>query len=132
MGMGARRLPMVRRCEKPRGARRCGRMFGQARAFEARSRRPQIVRYECALKMDAAALPVTLVDLLAREPALRTQFLVALATFDGERRHLELGYPSCFAFLTDALGFSKASAFRRVTAARLLQKMPAIGAWLSR
>src|SRR5512146_2569346 len=67
---------------------------------------------------------VRLVDLLSREHHALADFLVALATFDRERRWVELGYTSLFYFLTRELGLPNGPAFYRKTAAELLQRFP--------
>ncbi len=53
-----------------------------------------------------------------------------LAEYDQRRIYLKAGFPSLFAWLTDHLHFSKASAYRRVTAARLQTRMPVVASYL--
>src|SRR5512133_133120 len=67
-----------------------------------------------------------LADLLRRERHALGEFLLALAAFDRERRWVALGYKSLFAFLHRELGLSKAATYYRLTAARLIQKHPAV------
>jgi hypothetical protein len=55
-----------------------------------------------------------------------TDFLVALADFDRERRWVELGHTSLFYFLHRELGLSKGAAFYRKTAAELIQRYPEV------
>ena len=76
--------------------------------------------------MDTRDLSHRLADLLRREHAALAEFLIALATFDRERRWLELGYTSLFYFLHRELGLSKGAAFYRKTAAELVQRYPEI------
>src|SRR6476659_6073507 len=54
-------------------------------------------------------------------------FLECLAEFDRRRLHLQHGYSSLFQFLRDRYRFSKGSAYRKSTAARLLARYPIIG-----
>jgi hypothetical protein len=67
-----------------------------------------------------------LANLLRREHHALAEFLVALATFDRERRWVELGYSSLFYFLTRELGLPKGPAYYRKTAAELIQRYPEI------
>jgi hypothetical protein len=79
---------------------------------------------------DDATLISTLRTLAAREREALADFIVHLAEFDRRRLYLAAGFPSLFAWLVDHLHFAKASAYRRVTAARLYQRMPAVAAYL--
>ncbi len=74
----------------------------------------------------ARDLSSRLADLLRRERGALSDFLVALAAFDGERRWLELGHASLFYFLHRELGLSKGAAFYRKTAAELIQRFPEV------
>jgi 5-methylcytosine-specific restriction endonuclease McrA len=74
----------------------------------------------------ARDLSARLADLLHRERAALSEFLVALADFDRERRWLELGHASLFYFLHRELGLSKGAAFYRKTAAELIQRFPEV------
>src|SRR5512144_3266173 len=67
---------------------------------------------------------VRLADLLRREHHALAEFLLALATFDRERRWGELGYASLFAFLLRELALPEGPAYYRMTAAALIQKYP--------
>jgi len=84
--------------------------------------------------IDAAIDDATLVDrlqaLAACEREARADFIVHLAAFDERRLYLAAGYPSLFAWLVEHLHLPKASAFRRVTAARLHARMPAVASYL--
>jgi hypothetical protein len=62
---------------------------------------------------------------LAGERAAMIEFLLHLGEFDRRRTYLDRGYPSLFDYCTGALLLSKAAAFRRITAARLLRRFPA-------
>ena len=71
-----------------------------------------------------------LADLLRREHHALGEFLLALASFDRERRWVDLGYSSLFSFLTRELRLSAGAAQNRKTAAELVQKYPAVEAAL--
>ena len=80
--------------------------------------------------MDAKTLRAALTDLAKQERQTRAEFLRLLAELDGDRHYLELGFASTIAFLTGELRLSKASAYRRVAAARLIRRMPGVLPWL--
>src|SRR3990170_7472623 len=50
---------------------------------------------------------------------------------DRRRLYLELGWPSLFAYCVEHLGLSKASAFRRTAAARLVARFPVVADYLA-
>jgi hypothetical protein len=50
---------------------------------------------------------------------------------DRRRLYLELGWPSLFAYCVEHLGLSKASAFRRTAAARLMLRFPVVADYLA-
>jgi 5-methylcytosine-specific restriction endonuclease McrA len=77
-------------------------------------------------EMDDQSLISRLTELLARERELRADFIAYLAEYDQRRLYLVAGYPSLFAWLTEAMRMSKASAYRRVMAARLVGRIPAV------
>src|SRR5215467_6515567 len=54
-----------------------------------------------------------------------------MAEVDRRRLYLDMAFPSLFAFATDYLGYSKAAAFRRTTAARLLARFPVVADYLA-
>jgi 5-methylcytosine-specific restriction endonuclease McrA len=62
--------------------------------------------------------------LVRREHALLADLLAHLAELDQRRLFLDLGYPSLFAYCTDAIGLSKSAAGRRIAAARVCRKYP--------
>src|SRR3954469_24728651 len=70
-------------------------------------------------------------ELLARERESVFAGIRLLAEI--HRRHLdaELGHSSLFLFCQDQLGLSKASSYRRSTAAKLLLEFPAIDPYLA-
>ena len=71
-------------------------------------------------------LTARLHELRGQERRLLVELLRHLAEVDRRRLHLELAFPSLFAFATGFLGYSKAAAFRRTTAARLLARFPVV------
>src|SRR4051812_4547557 len=76
-----------------------------------------------SLSSDALASRISV--LLSRERSCVVQFLWHLAEVDRRKLHLQLGYSSLFVYCTDALHLTKASAYRRTTAAALLNRFPA-------
>jgi hypothetical protein len=80
--------------------------------------------------IDDRTLHAHVVALALKERALRADFILSLGVFEERRLHLKAGYPTLFAWLTDHLHFSRASAFRRATAAQLCRRMPAVAAYL--
>ena len=76
--------------------------------------------------MDDQSLLSRLRQLLAQEREHRAEFILHLADYDQRRLYLVAGYPSLFAWLTQAMGLSKASAYRRVAAARLVARIPSV------
>jgi len=72
-----------------------------------------------------------LVQLRKQERSLLVEFLRYLGEVDRRKTALGLGFPSLFSFCTDHLGLTKASAFRRTTAARLLARFPLVAEYLA-
>jgi hypothetical protein len=64
---------------------------------------------------------------LSSERAAMLEFLLHLGEFDRRRAYLDRGYPSLFDYCTRNLRLSKAAAFRRIAASRLLRRFPAAG-----
>src|SRR5450432_359941 len=62
--------------------------------------------------------------LVERQNTLTADLLAHLAEVDERRLHLELGFPSLFAYCVDSLGFSESAAGRRVAVARVCRKFP--------
>ena len=62
--------------------------------------------------------------LLRKEQAAMADFLVALADFDQRRGWEPLGHATFFAFLHFEMGLSNGAAFYRMSAARLIQRIP--------
>lgn len=80
--------------------------------------------------LDDATLVARLTSLAKTEREARADFIVYLAAFDERRLYASAGYSSLFAWLTEHLHLPNASAFRRMTAARLHARMPAVAAYL--
>ena len=72
-----------------------------------------------------------LYELRRQERHLLVEFLAYLAEVDRRRLYLELGWPSLFAYCVEHLGLSKASAFRRTAAARLVARFPVVADYLA-
>jgi hypothetical protein len=72
-----------------------------------------------------------LLEIRKQERSLLVEFLGYLAELDRRKTVVAQGYPSLFSFCTDSLGLSKASAFRRTTAARLLARFPLVAEYLA-
>src|SRR5476649_1426987 len=62
--------------------------------------------------------------LVQRENDMMSDLLAHLAELDERRLYLDLGFTSLFAYCTEALGFCKSAAGRRITAARVCRKYP--------
>jgi 5-methylcytosine-specific restriction endonuclease McrA len=69
-------------------------------------------------------LLAALAGLVRRENDALSDLLAHLAELDERRVYLDLGYTSLFAYCTEALGFCKSSAGRRIAAARVCRKYP--------
>jgi len=76
----------------------------------------------------ARCLSARLADLLTRERVAMAEFLILLSEFDGQRLWEPLGCISLWHYLHRELGLSRAAAFHRKEAARLLQRFPAVEA----
>jgi hypothetical protein len=74
----------------------------------------------------ATDLAARLADLLSRERVAMADFLIALSEFDRDRRWVELGHESLWAFLHRDLHLSAGAAQYRKTAAELLQRFPEV------
>jgi hypothetical protein len=72
-----------------------------------------------------------LVEIRKHERSLLVELLRHLAELDRRKVVLTQGFPSLFAFCTEFLGLTKASAFRRTTAARLLARFPPVADYLA-
>jgi len=71
-----------------------------------------------------AELVAGLSKLVQQSNALTAQVLAHLVELDERRLHLELGFPSLFAYCVEGLGMSEGTAGRRVTAARVCRRFP--------
>jgi hypothetical protein len=60
----------------------------------------------------------------AFEMGFAADLLAHLAECDERRLHLDLGFASLFAYCTKSLGFCEATAWRRITAARVCRRFP--------
>ena len=62
--------------------------------------------------------------LVRRENDALSDLLAHLAELDERRLYLDLGFTSLFAYCTEALGFCKSSAGRRIAVARVCKRYP--------
>ncbi len=65
-------------------------------------------------------------SLAQKERELLNEVLIHISEADRRRLYLDLAYPSLFSYLTEACGYSAASAQRRIDAARLIPSAPMI------
>jgi 5-methylcytosine-specific restriction endonuclease McrA len=77
------------------------------------------------------ALTSRLLQIRKDERLLLVECLGYLAELDRRKAVLSLGYGSLFSFCTEFLSMTKASAFRRTTAARLLARFPVVADYLA-
>lgn len=63
-------------------------------------------------------------ELRGKEKAILSKLLLHFGEIDERKLYRNEGYPSLFTYLTEALGYSNASAYRRVTGARFLNEHP--------
>src|SRR5689334_12471585 len=75
---------------------------------------------------DARDLSRRIASLLAEERSSLADFLVALADFDRQRGWAALGYATLFQYLERELKLTSSAAARRMTAAGLVQRFPAL------
>ena len=75
---------------------------------------------------DARDLSRRIASLLAEERNSLADFLVALADFDRQRGWAALGYATLFQYLERELRLTSSAAARRMTAAGLVQRFPAV------
>jgi hypothetical protein len=76
------------------------------------------------LSVKNADLLAGLSRLVQRGNELTAEVLAHLAEIEERRLHLQLGFPSLFAYCVEALGLSEGSAGRRVAAARVCRRFP--------
>ena len=69
-------------------------------------------------------LILNLKTLIKNERELLTQILLHLQEVNSRKLHLGEGYGSLFEYATQALGYSEAQAYRRISAMHLLQEIP--------
>jgi 5-methylcytosine-specific restriction endonuclease McrA len=65
-------------------------------------------------------------DLVAKERQLQTRILQYLRIIENKKIYLALGFSSLFVFLTEEIGYSETTAYRRIQAMRLIQEMPEV------
>src|SRR5437763_4141831 len=74
--------------------------------------------------LSSEALTTRIHELVRTERITLVDFLRHLAELERRKLHIDLGHSSVFAYCTDELGLSEASAYRRMTAARLIVRFP--------
>lgn len=67
-----------------------------------------------------------LTALVARDCATTAELLAHLAELDSRRLYVPAGYPTMFAYCVGKLGFSEDVAFKRIRAARVARRYPAV------
>jgi len=72
-----------------------------------------------------------LIEIRKHERSLLVELLRYLAELDRRKTVLAQGFPSLFSFCIEFLGLTKASAYRRTTAARLLARFPLVADYLT-
>ena len=80
--------------------------------------------------ISSGELSARLYEIRRQERGLLVEFLAMLGELEERRAFVEMGFSSGFVYCTEYLGLSKAGAFRRTTAARLLRAFPQIGDYL--
>jgi hypothetical protein len=65
-------------------------------------------------------------QLVASERKITAEIIEHIQEIDRIKIHLQMGYPSLFAFLTEHIGYSGSSAQRRIEAARLVSEVPSL------
>lgn len=71
-------------------------------------------------------------NVVAKGHRTTAQLLLLLNEIDERRLHLRAAYPSLFEYCTRRLGMSEGEAYRRITAARLVRRFPALLPRISR
>jgi 5-methylcytosine-specific restriction endonuclease McrA len=78
-------------------------------------------------KLNNAALNQKLKSLFFEERQLTHVVLLHIIEVEARKLFLEMAYPSLFEYLVKEIGYSAASAQRRIDAARLLRQIPELG-----
>src|SRR5476649_1295713 len=79
----------------------------------------------CLGRLGNDELLAGLSDLVRRGNELTADLLAHLAEVYERRLHLQLGFPSLFAYCIESLGFSESAAGRRIAAAKVCRRFPA-------
>lgn len=72
-------------------------------------------------------LDLRMKSLARQERELLSAVLETIREIDNRKLFAEFGYPNLFLYLTDGIGYSAASAQRRIDGARLLNELPEVG-----
>lgn len=78
------------------------------------------------LEVDCDVLAKKLPQLLGEERSVQTSFLLHLAAFDRAKGHERMGYASLWEYCRQELRLLEGATFRRVHAARLLDRFPQV------
>ena len=65
-------------------------------------------------------------QLVASERKITAEIIEHIQEVDRKKIYVQMGYPTLFSFLTENIGYSAASAQRRIEAARLLNEVPEV------
>jgi hypothetical protein len=65
-------------------------------------------------------------QLVASERKITAEIIEHIQEIDRKKIHVQMGFPTLFSFLTEYIGYSAASAQRRIEAARLLTAVPEV------
>jgi hypothetical protein len=77
-------------------------------------------------KLKDSELHLNLKNLVTKERELLYEILLHIAEVDRRKLYLAMAYPSLWEYML-SLGYSESSAYRRIQAARLLNRVPEIG-----
>src|SRR5256885_1983335 len=81
--------------------------------------------------LTSEALVARLHELAANERLCVLDIIHHVAELETRKFHLDLGYPSTFAYCTDVLRLTRATAYRRTVAAKLLVRFPVVSDYLA-
>ncbi len=77
-------------------------------------------------KLSDLDLDFNLSELVVGERQILTEIIIYIREVDCRKLYLSFGYPSLFEYLTKRMGYSNASAQRRINAARLSYEVPEV------
>ncbi|OYZ16076.1 MAG: hypothetical protein B7Y39_16160 [Bdellovibrio sp. 28-41-41] len=80
----------------------------------------------CVKKLTDLVVDSNLRQLVTSEREILTEIIIYIREVDCRKLYLSFGYPSLFEYLTRRMGYSNASAQRRVNVARLSNEVPVV------